>query len=116
MCFGVNDINQGFTAEKIIENLEIIMKKLHDAGVKVIMQTVPPYNYSGERINTWNTVNEHIMTSMAERAEGVFDTRTVLSLSDEEPYKAKFGGHPNSEGNRAWGDALWNVVGDTVNK
>ena len=116
VCFGVNDINQGFTAEKIIENLEIIMKKLHDVGVKVIMQTVPPFNYSGERINTWNTVNKHIMTSMAERAEGVFDTRTVLSLSDEEPYNAKFGGHPNSEGNRAWGDALRNVVGDTANK
>lgn len=110
VCFGVNDINQGFTAEQIIKNLDLIMDKLHAAGVKVIMQTVPPFNYSGARIDTWNRVNEHIMTSMAERAEGVFDVRTILSKSEEEPHMAKFGGHPNSEGNGIWGRELYKTV------
>lgn len=110
VCFGVNDINQGFTAEQIINSLERIMDKLHAAGVKVIMQTVPPFNYSAERIEKWNKINEHIMTSMAERAEGVFDVRTILSRSAEEPHMAKFGGHPNSEGNGIWGRELYKTV------
>ena len=114
VCFGVNDICRGFTAEQIITNLEIIMDKLHNAGVKVIMQTIPPFNYSGARIETWNRVNDHILTSMSERAEGVFDVRTVLSGSDEEPYMAKFGGHPNSEGNGIWGRALADTVGRVI--
>ena len=110
VCFGVNDINQGFTAEQIIKNLDTILDKLHAAGVKVIMQTVPPFNYSSARIDTWNRVNDHIMTSMAERTEGIFDVRDVLSLSAEEPYMAKFGGHPDSVGNGIWGRELYKTV------
>lgn len=114
VCFGVNDINQGFTAEQIIKNLEIIMDKLHKAGVKVIIQTVPPFNYTDARIEKWNAINEHIMNSMAERAEGVFDVRPILSKSEEEPYNAKFGGHPNSEGNGIWGRALADVIKSVI--
>ena len=114
VCFGVNDINQGFTAEQIIKNLEIIMDKLHKAGAKVIIQTVPPFEYTDARIDKWNIVNEYIMTSMAERAEGVFDVRPILSKSEEEPYKARFGGHPNSEGNGIWGRALAEVIKKTI--
>ena len=115
VCFGVNDIGRGFSAEQIIKSLETIMDKLHSAGVKVIMQTIPPYDYSETRVETWNRVNEHILGSMAERAEGVFDVRTVLSRSEEEPHRTKFGGHPNSEGNRLWGEALVGVVEKTLN-
>ena len=96
--------------------LETIMDKLHAAGVKVIMQTIPPFDYSGARIDTWNKVNDHIMTSMAERAEGVFDVRTVLSKSADEPYMAKFGGHPNSVGNGIWGKELYDVVKTVAEK
>ena len=110
VCFGVNDICRGFTAEQIINSLETIMAKLHAAGVKVIMQTIPPFDYSGARIEIWNKVNDHIMTSMAERAEGVFDVRNVLSKSAEEPYMAKFGGHPDSVGNGIWGRELYKTV------
>lgn len=114
VCFGVNDINRGFTADHIINSLETIMDKLHATGVKVIMQTVPPFDYSGERIEKWNRINEHILGSMAERAEGVFDVRNILSKSAEEPYMAKFGGHPNSEGNRLWGEELYKTVKKVV--
>ena len=110
VCFGVNDINFGFSAEQLINNLETIMDKLQAAGVKVIVQTVPPYNYSEERIEKWNKVNDHILGPMAERAAGVFDVRRVLSKSAEEPYMARFGGHPNSEGNGLWGKELYKTV------
>jgi lysophospholipase L1-like esterase len=115
VCFGVNDINRGFSADHIINSLETIMDKLHRAGVKVIMQTIPPFNYSGARIETWNRVNEHILGSMAERAEGIFDVRKILSLSEDEPYMAKFGGHPDSKGNGLWGRALAEAVEKTLN-
>jgi lysophospholipase L1-like esterase len=115
VCFGVNDINRGFSADHIINSLETIMDKLHRAGVKVIMQTIPPFNYSGARIETWNRVNEHILGSMAERAEGVFDVRKILSLSEDKPYMAKFGGHPDSKGNGLWGRALAEAVEKTLN-
>ena len=94
--------------------LETIMKKLQDAGVKVIMQTVPPFNYTDARIERWNAINDHIMTSMAERAEGAFDNRVILSKSESEPYNAKYGGHPNSEGNGIWGRALVDVIKSTL--
>ena len=110
VCFGVNDINQGFIAEQIIKNLDIIMDKLHAAGVKVIIQTVPPFDYSNSRTVTWSKVNEHIITSMAERADGFLDVRPILSKSEEELSKTKFGSHPNSEGNGIWGRALVDTI------
>ena len=107
VCFGVNDIFRDFTAEQIIKSLETIMAKLRSAGVKVLIQTVPPYDYAGAMIEKWTRVNDHIRSSMAERADGYFDVVPVLRKSESEPHMAKFGGHPNSEGNRRWGESLF---------
>lgn len=106
VCFGVNDINRGYSAEQTIKDLDSIMEKLHKAGVRVIMQTVPPFNYKDERIEGWKKINEHILTDMADRAEGVFDVVSILGLDAQAPHMAKYGPHPNSEGNRLWGEAL----------
>lgn len=110
VCFGVNDIYRDFTAEQIIKNLETIMAKLRAAGVKVIMQTVPPYNYLDRRFDVWKAVNEHITSSMAERADGFFDVVPILARSESEPNMTKYGDHPNSVGNGLWGKALAPVV------
>jgi len=110
VCFGVNDIYRGFDADQIIKSLETVMTKLHEAGVSVIMQTIPPYDYPPHLRAIWEKVNGHIISFMAERADGFFDVVPVLSKSADEPHMAKFGGHPNSEGNRLWGEALANEV------
>ena len=115
VCFGVNDINMGFTADQLIANLEKILAFLHKAGVKVIMQTVPPYNYSPERRAVWEKVNGHILNEMSKYADGVFDVVPILGKGDDEPHMAKFGGHPNSEGNRLWGIALAEEVRRVAN-
>lgn len=106
VCFGVNDIFRDFTADQIIKSLETIMAKLKEAGVKVLIQTVPPYDYAGAMIEKWIKVNDHIRNSMRERADGYFDVVPVLGRSVEEPHMAAYGGHPNSTGNRLWGESL----------
>ena len=106
VCFGVNDIYRGFNADQLINSLENILTRLKAAGVSVIMQTIPPYDYPPHLRPIWEKVNGHIISSMAERADGIFDVVPVLSKSADEPHLAKFGGHPNSEGNRLWGEAL----------
>ena len=114
VCFGVNDIFREFTAEQVIKSLETIMSKLQSAGVKVIIQTVPPYDYAGDMIEKWNKVNDHIRSSLKDRADGFFDVVPVLQRSEAEPHMAKFGGHPNSEGNRLWGESLAGTVEKVV--
>lgn len=110
VCFGVNDIYRGFNADQIIDSLEKILTKLQTAGVRVIIQTIPPYDYPPHLRPIWEKVNNHIISSMADRADGFFDVVPVLAKSEDEPHMARFGGHPNSEGNRLWGEALANEV------
>jgi lysophospholipase L1-like esterase len=116
VCFGVNDIFRQFNADQIIASLERIMEKLHAAGVKVLIQTVPPYDYAGAMIEKWNKVNDHIRSSMADRADGFFDVVPVLQKSEDEPHLAGYGGHPNSIGNRLWGEALAPAVAELAEK
>lgn len=116
VCLGVNDIFHGRTAEGTIEALETVFTRLRQAGVKVILQTVPPFDYPPEARVKWEKVNSHIVNEMAPRADGFFDVRPILSKSEDEPHMAKFGGHPNAEGHALWGKALAEVVREVAEK
>ena len=108
VCYGVNDILQGYSSESIKKNLQTIVDKLVEAGVRVILQTVPPFDYSPARRMIWEDVNEFILREL-KGADYVFDC--VGCLGDaEQPYKAKFGGHPDAEGCKVWGEALLEAV------
>lgn len=109
VCYGVNDILQGYTAETIKKNLQIIADKLNEAGVCVVIQTVPPFDYPPEYQDMWNDVNNFILNELKNVAY-VFDCVGVLRKSETEPYNAKYGGHPNSEGCEIWGEALYDAV------
>ncbi len=106
VCFGVNDILQGYSAEAIKKNLAAIVEKLQAAAVQVILQTVPPFDYEGAQIATWNEVNDYILTELRGKVAFVFDARPILRLSEAAPHRAKYGGHPNAEGCQLWGDAI----------
>lgn len=110
VCYGVNDLYRGFSETQLIDSLERIVTKLHEAGVKVILQSIPPYDYPEALEKKWRTVNEHIYTSLGKRTEAMFDVVPILGKSEAEPHLAKYGGHPNSEGNRIWGRALAETV------
>ena len=109
VCYGVNDILQGYDAETIKKNLQIIVDKLTDAGVRVVIQTVPPFNYSDTHRAIWNDVNNFIKNDI-KNVTMVFDCVPCLSVGDEKLHIAKYGGHPDEEGCRVWGEALLEAV------
>lgn len=105
VCFGVNDLLQGRTAEQVAHSLTVTVDKLKESGVRVLIQTVPPFDYQGETVRAWEEVNAYIRTELANRCDAMFDN--VPILCGEQPQTAKYGGHPNEDGCRAWADALY---------
>ncbi len=110
VCYGVNDLFQTGDEEQIKRDLSEIVAKLQSAGTKVVVQTIPPFDYSGILIEKWKRINQYILQNLSTCADGVFDVVPVLAKDGEHPYLAKFGGHPNAEGCSAWAEALYPVM------
>ena len=106
LCMGVNDICRGRTAEEIKADLSHIVDLLHQAGQTVVVQTVPPFNYTEERITVWQEVNRFIRDELSQRVALVFDDAALLKQDADHPWNARFGGHPNAEGCALWGEGL----------
>lgn len=106
VCYGVNDIMQGASANTVKADLEKIVNHLLKHGKRVVLQTVPPFDYNPEQRERWENVNSFIKTELKERVDLVFDVVPHLGKSESEPNIAKFGGHPNEEGSKIWGEAL----------
>ncbi len=106
VCYGVNDILQGFGEDEIKANLDKIVRILSEGEKKVIIQTIPPFDFMDEKLKIWNNVNSYIKNELSDKVEFVFDSAALLGKSEDEPNIARFGGHPNSEGCRIWGKAL----------
>lgn len=114
VCFGVNDILQNMPEDQIKNDLFTIVSLLKKEGIKVILQTVPPFDYAGENVEIWHRINAYIKNELSVIADFVFDNNPFLGESTECPQKAKFGGHPNSEGCRIWAEELFKSVGDII--
>ena len=110
VCFGVNDIIQGRSADEIEADLTLILDTLQKNGVRVLMQTVPPFDYPPDMREVWDEVNDYIKTTLAPRADAFLDVVPLLALNDREPHRTKFGPHPNSDGMAIWGAALAPVL------
>ena len=108
VCFGVNDILQGHGEEKIKKDITRIVEILKNAGKRVILQTVPPFDYRGGDIEKWENINRYIRTELSEKADLLFDNVPVLC--GDEPHRARYGGHPNAEGGKVWAKALYAAV------
>ncbi len=108
VCFGVNDILQGFSAKEIIDDLTTIVSFLKANDKTVILQTVPPFDYGDAHAAIWRQVNDHIKTVLSKSVDLVFDTVPVLCGRREQD--AAFGGHPNEEGCARWATALYEAV------
>jgi lysophospholipase L1-like esterase len=106
VCYGVNDIGQGMSDEQIKSDLSTIVEKLNEAGCEVILQTIPPFDYNEEITMRWLGLNEYIKTELSKKVLFVFDDVPYLSLSESEPQRAKYGGHPNEQGSAVWASAL----------
>ena len=113
VCYGVNDILQGYSAESVKKNLQTIVNRLQSSGVRVIVQTVPPFDYAEEHRASWQAVNDFIKYEL-QNAACVFDCAKYLAKSDLEPHMAKYGGHPDSIGCKVWGEALFEAVAEVI--
>lgn len=108
VCFGVNDILHGGNgAEQICADINTIVEKLKEAGVAVILQTVPPFDYKKEDIEKWQRINRYIKTELIKKVDFVFDNNPILRKNEKEAHIALYGGHPNSEGCKKWAEALY---------
>jgi len=112
VCFGVNDIFHEYAAEgansarNIKRSLNDIVDFLHASNVKVLVQTVPPFDYPDHLAEIWREVNAFIRNELIQKAEAVFDCVPVLSTGGPDCPTAAYCGHPNVEGSAKWAEAL----------
>ena len=79
VSFGVNEILADYPADKIINDIKNLLQKLKEGRQrKIILCTVPPFNFTGEKEFVWHEVNQHIIDMYGSETE-VFDIRRALS-------------------------------------
>lgn len=109
VCFGINDIIQG-DGPALCDNLETIISTLKSHGKKVILQSIPPFDFDKQpRIDLWESCNRHIRQVLAPKCDGFLDVSTFLS-TDGAGQTTKYGGHPNGEGCSVWTEHLLPVL------
>lgn len=109
VCYGTNDVGHNRTADQIIGDLKTIVEKLHLAGAKVLLQTLPPFDWKDEKLAIWLEVNRRIREELRPQADAFFDIAPVL-CEDEQTGVAKYGGHPDEKGCAKWAEGLVPVI------
>lgn len=116
LCFGTNDIGKNRTEEELKEDLSTIICKLKESGVKILLQTLPPFGWEDKKLETWIHVNQYIRETLAAEVDAVFDIAPLLTDGPELEGKLKYCDHPNEEGCRIWSEALVPVLKDFLQK
>ena len=111
VCLGTNDMMR-HTEDQTRADLLYIVTQLKQAGVKVIVQTLPPFGYEGEYVDKWKRLNAYIKTDLAKVADLVTDVVPSLWVSEELAHMPKYDGHPNAEGCRVWARELYKQIKD----
>lgn len=109
LCFGVNDILQGQSEEQIKADLTCIVNELKQADIKVILQSIPPFDYGETQIGKWKRLNQFIKDKLKNKVDFFFDAALILGDEDA-PQNAKYGGHPNVHGCQIWAEALFHAL------
>ena len=123
VCYGVNDLFHEYVAEKstvvnnICSSLNEIVDKLQAANTKVLIQTVPPFDYPDEIAGMWREINAYIRNELSQKADAFFDNVPVLSENgDPDCATARYGGHPDARGCAAWAEALKSTMTEFLAK
>jgi len=116
VAFGSNDIGRGRTLEQMKQDMAAIVDKLHDAGIKVFLISVPPYDWTGVYFDRWKGINDYIVQELSQKAEGFLDIAPLLVDAEKGEGKCKYGTHPNADGCRVWADAMVPLFRDFLNK
>jgi lysophospholipase L1-like esterase len=117
-CFimgGINDINLGISTEQILRNMEAIVEKLEENGIKPVIQSTL---YVSNELPGWRMVNKTVeelnnglKNICIEKGIMFLDVNTVLSadgaIKNENVYD---GLHLSGLGYSAWGKLLAPVI------
>jgi len=114
VCFGVNDIFMNRSVSSICEDILCIIKLLKEAGCKVFLLSVPPFDMIGDCKEKWYAVNDFLCNNTAKNADGYFDVSSVLGKSSPNSHMSLFGSHPDDNGGRALGKALYEAFCDKL--
>lgn len=116
IVLGVNDLDIGKrSAEELIQDLTAIIAKIKEANknAEIILSTVPPFNFEGEREDAWRSVNTAIRTNPPAGVDRVFDIASVLSMPApaEHRVRAEYMSnsddpHPNGTAGKAVAEAF----------
>jgi len=110
VCFGTNDVCQEKAVEKIKADLGEIVFKLKENGVKVLLQTLPPFDHEGERLQNWLEINRYVREELRQKADAFFDVVPFLLNGPESEGKSKYYGHPDETGCIIWAENLLPVL------
>ena len=108
-CIGANDILQNQPEEQILRDVRKTVDYLTRDGRTVVIQTMPPFEYAPHHIPVWEKVCELIKTELADKVAMVFDVGNAIGQPDV-PHAPIYGGHPNAEGCRIWGEKLYDAM------
>lgn len=111
VCLGVNDMWR-FSEQQIKSALCTVVDTLRAAHKRIILQTVPPFDYDAETAAKWRAVNTYIRDTLSQKTDLLFDNVPYLGISGA-AHMAKYGGHPNDEGSAVWAEALYRAVCDS---
>lgn len=105
ICYGVNDLQHVQAGSLLEDDLLTISHILKKNRTKVLIETIPPFDFEGKQKMMWEKVNSFIRRELVGEVDDVFDVVPVLG-NDQNPTKPKYGGHPNEYGNTIWADSL----------
>lgn len=112
VCLGVNDLCRGRSAEEIDADLTAIVLALKKAGCRVILFTVPPFDFDGSAKEYWYAVNRYIRETLSREADALFDFAAALGRPAPEEHRSVWGGHPNAEGCRIAAEAYLKEIAE----
>lgn len=107
VCFGVNDIFMHRSTKCICEDISHIVDLLKSAGCKVFVLSIPPFDMIGEDAEKWYEINDFLSNVTTKNADGYFDVSTVLGKSEPYRHMSRYNPHPDGNGGRALGKALY---------
>jgi lysophospholipase L1-like esterase len=119
IVLGVNDIDIGCrSADELLGDLQTLISKIKGANAEasIILGTVPPFNFQGEREETWRKVNREILSNPPIGVSRVFDIASLLSLPapDDHLIRPEYMSgtddpHPNGEAGKTVADAFLKI-------
>ncbi|WP_235775204.1 MULTISPECIES: SGNH/GDSL hydrolase family protein [Paenibacillus] len=94
IVLGVNDLDIGCrTADELLGDLKSVIDgiKRRQPGARIILGTVPPFNFTGEREAYYREVNRIIRETPPEGADRIFDIAAVLAMPAPEENRIRPG-------------------------